>query len=198
MHKSKSLNCVYTTRLNSPFSYYPLSFSSSSLLAQATWWMKELLCWLSGVKATAVITGHFGWSGIWLRNSSSLFLKSSLSHFVISPNSLWSSLNILGPKTWKLFSLIVLILCTLLVCLGTLQILPLLSFSFPSTPQFGTRPSKISQVYIILFLIVQCVCSTLVPDPAPSDKRSPVNVVQTSVMWPIKDPGDWHTWHVSA
>ena len=96
-----------------------------------------------------------GWSGIVPRYPSRATLNSSRS-LLIFLILLGKLLNNFAPFIWKLFSLIVCIACLPFFDRdGILIFLPNHEFSGAnSTPQFGAYPSKIFQMYIILYLSI--------------------------------------------
>ena len=91
-----------------------------------------------------------GWSGSLTRNWSNLILKSSTDIFVLFLITLGRQLKSLGPRTWKLWSLIFLVAGDPFRA-GMMHSLPLRSFWMEYTPQFGTSPSSTFQVYIMLY-----------------------------------------------
>ena len=73
------------------------------------------------------------------------------------PKGYWQTVNKSGPFTWNLCSLSLLIEA-LPFRLGICASLPLLSFVLHFSPQLGTNPSRIFQVYIILYLSILHCC----------------------------------------
>ena len=126
------INSNYSSRATSP-----------CLLAQSTWWRRELLAWQSGVTAAGISPWILGSSGILDRNLSSLSLKSSGPQFLESLIHFGILLKRAGPDTWKLASLCLLIF---VFSLGIKHCLPLTSELTSFIPQLGTRFSRIFQV----------------------------------------------------
>ena len=107
--------------------------------------MREFVCLpLIWFEAPGVSPSDFGSSGTFVKNKSSLTLKSSILQFLVFLRDLGKLLKSLGPDTWKLWFLNVWTWALPLFLAGIAQSLPFLSECEDQlTPQLGLKPSNI-------------------------------------------------------